>query len=156
MTDLNSPGAWPDDAITLTYGEIRQLIALHLDRLGDSLGRISPWEDAHRAAAAMRDGETPLLIREVWSPPEPERPLPGLADGPFDGAEQARASAATDELVRLGGRRPRTALVGEDGPETHRRALATPDHDHTLELVVPAAGIVRCTGDRIDWQGAGD
>lgn len=47
--------SWPDDAVTLRYTELRQLVALHLDACPDCAGH----------ARAMRDGETPLRVSEV-------------------------------------------------------------------------------------------
>jgi hypothetical protein len=67
--DLRRPhpgaNAWPDDAVTVSYAELRQLVALHLDLLASNMGKVAPWEDARRSAGAMRDGETPLLLSEV-------------------------------------------------------------------------------------------
>lgn len=82
-----SDQAWPEDALTLTYGEMRQLIALHLDQLGHTLGRVAPWEDAHRAARAMRDGETPLRVSEVLDrdpAQQPEEPPINVSDADLD------------------------------------------------------------------------
>lgn len=62
---LPAANAWPDDAVTITYGELRALVALHLDTLSRTLGKVAPWDDARRTARAMRDGETPLLLSEV-------------------------------------------------------------------------------------------
>jgi hypothetical protein len=45
---------WPDDAVTLTYPELRALVALHLDRY------CTP--DSGRA---MREGDVPLRLAEV-------------------------------------------------------------------------------------------
>jgi hypothetical protein len=49
------PDAWPDDAVLLTYGELRRLVALHLDRYHADDG----------AARAMLDGDVPLRVSEV-------------------------------------------------------------------------------------------
>lgn len=57
--------AWPDDAVLLTYGELRALIALHLDNLAQVMGRTAPWDDARRQARAVADGEAPLLLSEI-------------------------------------------------------------------------------------------
>jgi hypothetical protein len=46
--------AWPDDAVLLTYRELRRLIAVHLEQ-----------HDAGEAARAMLDGEAPLRVSEV-------------------------------------------------------------------------------------------
>ena len=58
-------GSWPEDGITLTYGELRRLIALHLAQLAHTMPRARPWEYADYQAQAMQDGETPLRLREV-------------------------------------------------------------------------------------------
>lgn len=89
MDDLNAmapalrpdEGVWPDGGITLTWHELRLLIALHLDQLGYTLGRVAPWDDARRTAQAMRDGETPLRVSEVVGVADPDA-HPGLADDP--------------------------------------------------------------------------
>jgi hypothetical protein len=60
-----SEGIWPEDGITLTYGELRRLIALHLAQLAATMPRHQPWLAAEAAAKAMGDGETPLRLREV-------------------------------------------------------------------------------------------
>lgn len=57
--------SWPQEGITLTYGELRRLLALHLAQLAHTMGRTAPWRDAEAAAAAMADGETPLRLAEV-------------------------------------------------------------------------------------------
>jgi hypothetical protein len=46
---------YPDDGVTLSYRELRQLIGLHLQRCTDDPD----------LAAAMRDGESPLHLPEV-------------------------------------------------------------------------------------------
>lgn len=48
------PDSWPDDAVLLRYRELRDLVALHLDRYADA-----------RTARAMRDGDVPLRLAEV-------------------------------------------------------------------------------------------
>jgi hypothetical protein len=53
---------YPTDAVTLTYPEVRRLIALHLDQ-GDSDPRLPLV-----LAEAMRAGETPLRLAEVIGP----------------------------------------------------------------------------------------
>lgn len=58
-------GTWPQEGITLTYGELRRLIALHLAQLAATMPRHQPWLAAEAAAKAMGDGETPLRLREV-------------------------------------------------------------------------------------------
>jgi hypothetical protein len=57
--------AWPDDALTLSYIELRRLIALHLAQLAATMPRDRPWLFAEAAARAMAEGETPLRLREV-------------------------------------------------------------------------------------------
>lgn len=46
--------SWPDDAVLLRYRELRDLVALHLDRYADA-----------GSARAMRDGDVPLRLAEV-------------------------------------------------------------------------------------------
>lgn len=64
------PGAnaWPDDAVLLTYGEIRALIALHLDNTWQTMPKEHPWLWISRRARSMRDGEAPLLLSEILDP----------------------------------------------------------------------------------------
>lgn len=50
---------FPDDAILLTYREIRRLLALHLEGCGSSV------LSGHGLAQAMREGEAPLRLAEV-------------------------------------------------------------------------------------------
>lgn len=50
---------FPTDAITLTYREVRQLLGLHVEAVGDSV------LSAADQARAMREGETPLRLAEV-------------------------------------------------------------------------------------------
>lgn len=57
--------AWPDDAVLLTYAELRRLVALHLDVCRRSMPRDKPWEWMALRSTAVRDGEVPLLIAEV-------------------------------------------------------------------------------------------
>lgn len=64
--------AWPDDAVLLTYGELRRLVALHLDLCASTMPHDRPWDWMRMRAGAVRDGEAPLLLSEVLSPP----PLP--------------------------------------------------------------------------------
>jgi hypothetical protein len=45
---------WPDDAVTLTYPELRRLVALHLDRYCEP-----------GSGRAMREGDVPLRLSEV-------------------------------------------------------------------------------------------
>lgn len=61
------PGAnaWPDDAVLLTYAELRRLVALHLDVCRQSMPREKPWEWITLRADSVRDGMTPLLVAEV-------------------------------------------------------------------------------------------
>jgi hypothetical protein len=58
-------GVWPDTHLTLSYGELRRLIALHLAQLAATMPRDRPWLYADARAKAMADGETPLRLREV-------------------------------------------------------------------------------------------
>jgi hypothetical protein len=58
-------GIWPEDGITLTYGELRRLVALHLAQCAHMLPRHQPWVYAENQAKAMADGETPLRLSEV-------------------------------------------------------------------------------------------
>jgi hypothetical protein len=60
--------AWPDDAVTLTYAELRRLVALHLDLARNQMPNTQPWGWVKERARAMRDGETPLLLSEVMEP----------------------------------------------------------------------------------------
>lgn len=64
------PGAnaWPDDAVLLTYAELRALVALHLDLAREQMPNTQPWGWVKERARAMRDGETPLLLSEVMEP----------------------------------------------------------------------------------------
>jgi hypothetical protein len=48
------PDWYPDDAVTLTYPELRALVALHLDRYCEP-----------GSGRAMRDGDVPLRLAEV-------------------------------------------------------------------------------------------
>jgi hypothetical protein len=68
--DRPMPGAnaWPDDAVLLTYAELRSLIALHLDLARNQMPNTQPWGWVKERARAMRDGETPLLLSEVMKP----------------------------------------------------------------------------------------
>jgi hypothetical protein len=59
------PERSPLDGVTLTYGELRRLIALHVDCVGKMLTRHSPWEDAARYAEQMSSGELALRLRDV-------------------------------------------------------------------------------------------
>lgn len=60
-----SGGTWPEDGITLSYRELRCLIALHLAQAAATMPRERPWLWAEGQARAMEDGETPLRLREV-------------------------------------------------------------------------------------------
>jgi hypothetical protein len=60
--------AWPDDAVTVTYAELRRLIALHLDLCSATMPADAPWDWMRMRAGAVRDGETPLLLSEVMEP----------------------------------------------------------------------------------------
>jgi hypothetical protein len=57
--------AWPDDAVLLTYAELRGLVSLHLDLVRECMPGVAPWDWIKERARAMRDGETPLLLSEV-------------------------------------------------------------------------------------------
>lgn len=57
--------AWPDDAVLLTYAELRRLVALHLDLARQGMPREKPWEWIASRGRAVRDGEVPLLLAEV-------------------------------------------------------------------------------------------
>lgn len=61
--------AWPDDAVLLTYGELRRLIALHLTLCASTMPHDRPWGWMKARARAVEDGEAPLLLSEVLSPP---------------------------------------------------------------------------------------
>lgn len=50
---------FPHDALLLTYREVRQLLALHIEAVADSI------MSASGQARAMREGETPLRLSEV-------------------------------------------------------------------------------------------
>lgn len=65
---LPAANAWPDDAVLVTYAELRKLIALHLDLVWQAMPKDHPWLWVRRRATAMRDGESPLLIAEVMDP----------------------------------------------------------------------------------------
>jgi hypothetical protein len=60
--------AWPDDAVTVTYAELRRLVALHLELCSATMPRDKPWDWMRMRAGAVRDGETPLLLSEVMDP----------------------------------------------------------------------------------------
>lgn len=60
--------AWPDDAVTVTYGELRRLVALHLDLTWQGMPHTEPWAWVRARAGAIRDGEAPLLLAEVMEP----------------------------------------------------------------------------------------
>jgi len=66
------PGAnaWPDDAVLLTYGEIRALIALHLNNTWQTMPNDHPWLWIRRRATSMLEGEAPLLLSEVLTSPD--------------------------------------------------------------------------------------
>lgn len=73
------PGAnaWPDDAILLTYGELRRLIAVHLTLCASTAPRDRPWVWMKARARAVQDGEAPLLLSEVLTPDPPATIPPG-------------------------------------------------------------------------------
>lgn len=56
---------WPDDAVLVTYSELRRLVALHLDLARQGMPADRPWRWIAARADAVRDGEAPLLIAEV-------------------------------------------------------------------------------------------
>lgn len=60
--------AWPDDAVTVSYAELRRLVALHLDLARQGMPADRPWEWISQRAGAVRDGEAPLLLSEVMEP----------------------------------------------------------------------------------------
>ena len=60
--------AWPDDAVLLTYAELRRLVALHLELCAATCTGEKPWAYMRARAAAVRDGEAPLLVAEVMEP----------------------------------------------------------------------------------------
>jgi hypothetical protein len=57
--------AWPDDALTVTYAELRALVAHHLELAAQMAPRDRPWAWLDARALAVRDGEAPLLISDV-------------------------------------------------------------------------------------------
>lgn len=60
--------AWPDDAVTVTYPELRRLVALHLDYVAHGMPHAEPWAWVRERAGTIRDGEAPLLLSEVMEP----------------------------------------------------------------------------------------
>lgn len=58
-------GAWPEDRVTVSYAELRRLIALHLSTCAQTMPRERPWHFMALRARAMLDGEVPLLLSEV-------------------------------------------------------------------------------------------
>lgn len=73
---LPGANAWPDDAVLLTYAELRRLVALHLDLVAQTMPHDRPWAWVAVRAGAVRDGEAPLLIGEVL-----DRPAAGIPPG---------------------------------------------------------------------------
>jgi hypothetical protein len=63
--------AWPDDAVLLTYAELRRLVAQHLDLAWQGMPNVEPWLWVRHRAKAMRDGESPLLLSEVMDTDPP-------------------------------------------------------------------------------------
>jgi hypothetical protein len=61
----DSGGVWPDDRLTLSWAELRRLVALHLETCARSMPREKPWQFMAERTRAMRDGEVPLLVSEV-------------------------------------------------------------------------------------------
>ncbi len=55
----------PDAPLTLSYRELRRLIALHLAQVAHTMPRERGWLYAEQTARAMADGESPLRLREV-------------------------------------------------------------------------------------------
>lgn len=55
----------PDTHVTLSYRELRALVALHLMTCAQTMPRERGWVYAESRARAMSDGEVPLLLREV-------------------------------------------------------------------------------------------
>jgi hypothetical protein len=62
---MPAANAWPDEAVLLTYAELRGLVSLHLDLCRECMPNVGPWDWIKERARAMRDGETPLLLSEV-------------------------------------------------------------------------------------------
>lgn len=60
--------AWPDDHVTVSYAELRRLVALHLELCSATMPRDAPWDWMRMRAGSVRDGETPLLLSEVMDP----------------------------------------------------------------------------------------
>lgn len=60
-----SANAWPDDAVLVTYGELRRLVALHLDLARQGMPRDRPWDWVAMRAEAVGSGEVPLLLSEI-------------------------------------------------------------------------------------------
>lgn len=58
-------GVWPEEHITLSWAELRRLVALHLEVCRQAMPRERPWDFMAMRATAMRDGEVPLLLSEV-------------------------------------------------------------------------------------------
>jgi hypothetical protein len=65
LRPLPGANAWPDAAVLLTYAELRQLVALHLELCSSTMPADRPWEWMRLRAGAIRDGEAPLLLSEV-------------------------------------------------------------------------------------------
>jgi hypothetical protein len=61
----DSDGCWPEDAVTLTYTELRRLVALHLDLARQGMPNTNPWGWVKQRARATLDGEIPILVSEV-------------------------------------------------------------------------------------------
>jgi hypothetical protein len=55
----------PDTHVTLSYRELRALIALHLSSVAVTMPRARGWLYLEQAARAMSEGEMPLRLREV-------------------------------------------------------------------------------------------
>lgn len=55
----------PDTHVTLSYRELRRLIALHLAQVAATMPRERGWLYAEASARSMSDGEMPLRLREV-------------------------------------------------------------------------------------------
>jgi hypothetical protein len=65
---LPAANAWPDDAVLVTYTELRRLVAHHLDLAAQLMPQDRPWSWMRTRIKAIRDGEAPLLLSEVMEP----------------------------------------------------------------------------------------
>jgi hypothetical protein len=111
--------AWPDDAVLLTYGELRRLVALHLTLCASTMPHDRPWgwmKDAGPrrrrrggAAAAVRGPVAAALAPRVASrhaavhlpaPPRPRRVRPHRGRVPL---REAPAPHDDDTALQLNG-----------------------------------------------------